>query len=579
MKLTPLLILFFIVGCLSCKRENHIEKLLNEAEALLVTNPDTAYIILNTIDIPHEMNDRLLAEWCMLSGESADKMQEDMPSVSYLLQAQKWYAKNGSPEEQARIGLFLGRSFLQDKEFEKAMDTYMKALDIATDHEIYNQAGYISSYMADLYLFENMADAARQKYEDGANFFLKANNKRSYALALRDIGRMWAYSDSVTKALPLLQKADSIVSVLNDKRAMASISNGLGNLYEMLGDYQNAEKYFLKSLELDKKEVISSNLALSSMYTEINKLEKARFYLEKAKTTTDNSALPDILYIQYLIEKADQNTDIALECLGQYYIVSDSITFLQNESNIAKIEKKYRQEKILQENSQLRISKQIYLILIIFSIVVCLVIFSFYQFELNKQQKKIYQQQITLDQNKCSLSDLNEKLQKGEQLILKMESDLNKTEEQVNFQNTLEDQQVIYLKQKEELERINAEIHQLRNNKLLASSIGKKIMNLSKTVKAGSSQSLLTPKDWIALQKQVNEIYVSLPQFLHKESLSLTSSDIECCYLSFFQLDPNAEAILLNINPHSASRRRSRLREKFGIVGKNSSLYEYLSKV
>ena len=579
MKLTPLLILFFIVVCLSCKRENHIEKLLNEAEALLVTNPDTAYIILNTIDIPHEMNDRLLAEWCMLSGESADKIQEDMPSVSYLLQAQKWYAKNGSPEEQARIGLFLGRSFLQDKEFEKAMDTYMKALDIATDHEIYNQAGYISSYMADLYLFENMADAARQKYEDGANFFLKANNKRSYALALRDIGRMWAYSDSVTKALPLLQKADSIVSVLNDKRAMASISNGLGNLYEMLGDYQNAEKYFLKSLELDKKEVISSNLALSSMYTEINKLEKARFYLEKAKTTTDNSALPDILYIQYLIEKADQNTDIALECLEQYYIVSDSITFLQNESNIAKIEKKYRQEKILQENSQLRISKQIYLILIIFSIVVCLVIFSFYQFELNKQQKKIYQQQITLDQNKCSLSDLNEKLQKGEQLILKMESDLNKTEEQVNFQNTLEDQQVIYLKQKEELERINAEIHQLRNNKLLASSIGKKIMNLSKTVKAGSSQSLLTPKDWIALQKQVNEIYVSLPQFLHKESLSLTSSDIECCYLSFFQLDPNAEAILLNINPHSASRRRSRLREKFGIVGKNSSLYEYLSKV
>lgn len=579
MKLTPLLILFFIVGCLSCKRENHIEKLLNEAEALLVTNPDTAYIILNTIDIPHEMNDRLLAEWCMLSGESADKIQEDMPSVSYLLQAQKWYAKNGSPEEQARIGLFLGRSFLQDKEFEKAMDTYMKALDIATDHEIYNQAGYISSYMADLYLFENMSDAARQKYEDGANFFLKANNKRSYALALRDIGRMWAYSDSVTKALPLLQKADSIVSVLNDKRAMASISNGLGNLYEMLGDYQNAEKYFLKSLELDKKEVISSNLALSSMYTEINKLEKARFYLEKAKMTTDNSALPDILYIQYLIEKADQNTDIALECLEQYYIVSDSITFLQNESNIAKIEKKYRQEKILQENSQLRISKQIYLILIIFSIVVCLVIFSFYQFELNKQQKKIYQQQITLDQNKCSLSDLNEKLQKGEQLILKMERDLNKTEEQVNFQNTLEDQQVIYLKQKEELERINTEIHQLRNNKLLASSIGKKIMNLSKTVKAGSSQSLLTPKDWIALQKQVNEIYVSLPQFLHKESLSLTSSDIECCYLSFFQLDPNAEAILLNINPHSASRRRSRLREKFGIVGKNSSLYEYLSKV
>ncbi|MCS2890631.1 tetratricopeptide repeat protein [Parabacteroides faecis] len=579
MKLTPLLILFFIVGCLSCKRENHIEKLLNEAEALLVTNPDTAYIILNTIDIPHEMSDRLLAEWCMLSGESADKIQEDMPSVSYLLQAQKWYAKNGSPEEQARIGLFLGRSYLQDKEFEKAMDTYMEALDIATDHEIYNQAGYISSYMADLYLFEYMADAARQKYEDGANYFLKANNKRSYALALRDIGRMWAYSDSVTKALPLLQKADSIVSVLNDKRAMASITNGLGNLYEMLGDYQNAEKYLLKSLELDKDEVVSSNLALISMYTKINELEKARFYLNKVNATTDDSALPDIFYLQYLLEKADQKTEKALECLEQYYIASDSIVFLQNESNIIKMEKKYQQEKILKENSQLRISKQIYFVLIIFFIVVCLVVFSFYQLKLNKQQKKIYQQQITLDQNKYSLSDLNEKLQKGEQLILEIKNELNKTEEQVNFQNTLEEQQTIYLKQKEELEQINAKIHQLRNDKLLASSIGKKVMNLSKSVKAGSSQSLFTPKDWITLQKQVYEIYVSLPQFLQKESLSLTSSDIECCYLSLFQLGPNAEAILLNINPHSASRRRSRLREKFGIVGKNISLYEYLSRV
>lgn len=579
MKLKPLIILFFIIGCLSCEEDNHIEYLLDEADSLLMTNPDSAYILLNTIDIPHKLSDQLLARWCMLNGESSDKIQEDMPSASNLLQAQKWYAKNGSPEEQARIGLFLGRSYIQDKEFELAMDTYMEAFDIATEHKLFNQAGYISSYMADLYLFENMADAARLKYEDGANYFLKANNKRSYALALRDIGRMWAYSDSITKALSFLEKADSIISALNDKRAMASIKNGLGNLYEMLGDYQNAEKYLLKSLELEEEEVISSYLALSSMYMKINKLEKAKFYLENAKTITDNSALSDILYIQYLIEKADKNTDMALKCLEEYYIVSDSIAFLQNESNIMKIEKKYRQEKILKENSQLRISKQIYLIVIIFSIALFLFVFSFYQLKLNKQQKKMYQQQIRLDQNKSSLSNLNEKLRRGEQLILEMKNELNKTEDLINIQNTLEEQQAIYLRQKEELEQINAEIHKLRNSKLLTSSIGKKIMNLSKSVKAGSSQSLLTSKDWIAMKKQINEIYVSLPQFLQNESLSLTSSDIECCYLSFFQLDPNAEAILLNINPHSASRRRSRLRAKFGIIGENSSLYEYLSKV
>ena len=54
-------------------------------------------------------------------------------------------------EEEAEIGLYLGRSYVEDKEYEKAMRAYSDALEVALAIKNYNRAGYICSYMGDLY--------------------------------------------------------------------------------------------------------------------------------------------------------------------------------------------------------------------------------------------------------------------------------------------------------------------------------------------------------------------------------------------------------------------------------------------
>ena len=74
--------------------------------------------------------------------------------VQQLRRAQAYYEAHGTKQEQAKIGLYLGRSYVEDKENEKAMKVYLQALDIALRCEDYNQAGYICSYMGDLYDFE-----------------------------------------------------------------------------------------------------------------------------------------------------------------------------------------------------------------------------------------------------------------------------------------------------------------------------------------------------------------------------------------------------------------------------------------
>lgn len=578
MKLVFLFLSIFTL--FSCKDECTQKDILNKSETLLRTDPDSAYALLNSIPNPAQMSDKQLARWCMLVGESADKIYEDMPSSNLVVEAQTWYKKHGTAEEQARISLFLGRSYVENKEFEKAMTIYMEALEAASTNRVYNQAGYLSSYIADLYLFKDMPGEARKKNIEGADYFLKAGNKRSYALALRDIAYTWSRVDSVNKALWYMTKADTIVSELNDRKAMASIANGLGNLYEMKGDYQKAEENYLQSLDVNKKNNKSTYLALSSMYTQSGNLEKAGFYLEKAKIhMKEANVSAGIIYQQYLLAKASNHIEDALNYLEQYDAACDSVTSMQNESDILKIEKKYQQEKILKENSQLHIAKQRNFILVILLIIICLVILYIFQIKLRKQRKKIYEQQITLDNNKLTMNKLNNKLEQVKDELSLAKKHLNKTNEQIEQQNKLEEQQKLYEQQKTELEQINNEIMQVRKEKLFASSIAKKIIKLSKSVKAGTNTSPLTAKDWGIIQAQIDEIYISLPQLLKNEILSFTPADIECCYLSFFDLDPQAEAILLNINPDSASRRRSRLRKKLDIIGEDKSLHEFLTKL
>ena len=56
-----------------------------------------------------------------------------------------------------------------------------------------------------------------------ADNFKKENNTDSYACALRDMGREYACTDSISRALEILLMADSITETSEDKDVKASI--------------------------------------------------------------------------------------------------------------------------------------------------------------------------------------------------------------------------------------------------------------------------------------------------------------------------------------------------------------------
>ena len=82
-----LLILISLLSTLSfigCRDESDAIYLIDRAESLLKSDPDSSHILLDSIAVPDNLSDKLLARWCMLSGKVADTLYTDLPYVQHV---------------------------------------------------------------------------------------------------------------------------------------------------------------------------------------------------------------------------------------------------------------------------------------------------------------------------------------------------------------------------------------------------------------------------------------------------------------------------------------------------------------
>ena len=102
-----------------CKDDGVGERLLARAEAVFATAPDSARALLDSIALPEELGDRSLTRWCTLYGRVADTLYIDLPYPEPFRQAYAYLRAHGTRREQARMGLYLGRAYAADKEYER----------------------------------------------------------------------------------------------------------------------------------------------------------------------------------------------------------------------------------------------------------------------------------------------------------------------------------------------------------------------------------------------------------------------------------------------------------------------------
>lgn len=573
-----LLILISLLSTLSfigCRDESDAIYLIDRAESLLKSDPDSSHILLDSIAVPDNLSDKLLARWCMLSGKVADTLYTDLPYVQQLLRAQAYYKSHGTKQEQAKIGLYLGRSYVEDKENEKAMKVYLQALDIALRSEDYNQAGYICSYMGDLYDFEGNYLLGKDKYKEAESYFRKAGNMRSSAFALRDVGRMYAFSDSLDIALIFLLKADTIIVEVGDSSDIGTIYNGIGNIYNMLGNKELAKLYLWKNVNMSDFDDAPSYRTLAGIYIEEGDFKNARICLEKASVPSFNDMTRfSVLYGYSLLEKAEGNWEKAWFYLDEYNSASDSILTIRNRENIIKIEKEYEHLKISLENMRLKSDKQKYFIYWVISVSILLILLWVFQIRIDRKNKRLLKQEIDLSNKSNELFRLRDNLRNKQDRLEALSIQLSEKNEKLNELDSREKLEKEYEQIKKEEETLVLRIAERRKDLFLSSAIAKKVIKLSQKVVPGATKSPLSEKDWQNIITQVNEVYPFLADRL--AVFNLSAAELRYCYLSLLGLDSIGESILLHIQPDSVNKRRQRVRQRLGIIAKELDLCAYL---
>ena len=554
--------LLFILILSGCRKESATLPLLQSVEELIPMYADSASVLLDSIQAPDELTDKDFAHWCMLCGKVTDEAATGLLPIYQWQRAQQWFTEHGTAEEQAQIDLYLGRAYVEDGEYDKAMQIYADALQLAKEHQAYNVAGYICAYMADLYGFRDITSECLKKREEACEFFKKAENYKSYAYALKDLACECTLTDSFNCTIPLLQKADSISQLIPNKDLIAAVANAFGLVYKMQGKYKDAEKHHLKAIETGSEESYKDSVALLHIYIKDNQLAKAHEIIES--TTKKKDICYNINEAYYLLCKAEGKYKEALHYKEICSDILDSLTLAQNETKVLEIEKKYNNAKIREENELLKIAQQRDMIIIIITISLLLLCAAGYIIYWQRNKTTLYRKQAEIDKMRIEHLHLSMELEEKKQVLQTAMAEQNHKAEELQA----------------EIDIISTRYQQLQQQRLESSIIGKRIATLAKKNKLEDHQTISNDKAWHPITSEIDKIY---PRFysLLKDTFhpTLTEQEFLYCYLHVFGFDGNDEAKLLGVNPDTVRMKRSRINQKRPEASrKETSLRDFLIK-
>lgn len=580
--LSLLLLGLFMVSSCNEREDTHGFAMIKE---LSKQYPDSALFLLDASFYPETMDDKSLSEWCILNGALRDTLHKEVEIDTFLLQrAVAYYQKRELFVLQAKAELYLGRAFVHQKNYNSATLVYLSALESARKSRDYNLQGYISSYFADLCMVEWNSEEAIKRYSQASVYFRWANNLRSYAIALRDMGRVYVIEEKEKVGLALFEKADSIGHVLNDSLLMASMANSKGVAYSELKEYGLAKQYLLKSIDLNPLVFFNTYLALTDLYVMLGAADSATFYLEECNRNLDIYEKKYYFDKKYKISKLLGETDCALEYLEQYSAYNDSIWDMENSIYVSEIAKKYDYSKVADENTILRGRLHIRLMWIFLLAFVSLLIYMIYNRIVSKKNNEIKHRQMELD--------AKELIEQKRDIKLKEQSlELEQNNLIVRKQDLLLEEQALQLRNKQQaLEQLKSKEYLAKQNLLKRSLLFKKVRMLSELrtsnpkafkdeVESILSSSSLSESDWKEIKEEMNYVYSDFTNTLLKMIPNLVEEEVHFCCLLKLGLDTNELAVLLDINTTSVDRRRTRLNKKIREVYPDASWSDFLENI
>ncbi|HBO25249.1 MULTISPECIES: tetratricopeptide repeat protein [Culturomica] len=521
------------------------------AENIIKENPDSALVLLNTINTEHLASPPIEAKYNLLRTMAEDKCYVVHIDAKRINKSVDYYKKHGSISEKLKSLFYQGRVYKDMDSTEIALTSLLKAYSLSDITNDYIDKGLICFHIADLYA-ENFELKYANKYiKEAVHYFTVANDPVNLGLALNLTARLKMYEGEYLQAISFYSDAINIFAAAKRDDLVITNIAAIASLY--LQNLDDPNKAYSTMFDMYKTYEIRDippphYPLLSHIYSYLGDKQKAismiSDYIEKNAPDDESRATAYFMKSGYEHELGEYAE--AYNNLLKYIDLTDSINLNETNLLLAEVEKKYEQKEL--ENTLLNLKKQnkyrMMIICLVLTIIALSSIVIFYQ-----AKRRI----IKSRKEKIELETIIERLSEDNKEIAELKNKLDvllneNNENEIRLKKVMCDK-ILYIQKIADITSIYD-----NNAELFLEKIKATIINAGRDTYFGE------------LHEVVNDRFYGIVNYLKDKHPTLNEDEINLCCLICFGFDNNQISILFgHKNYNSIFTKRHKVRKKLGI--------------
>ena len=547
----------------ACQPHPSMKPLLEKADSLLLSNPDSAFLMLDTVVDPEIFPKDKYAEWCLLLTQAEDKSCREHTSEAPIWKATKYYRKHGPSSKYATALYTSGRVASELGKPIDAVQYYVEAEHVGRETKDYKLLYQITSNLGSIYRRLYWMDSTFFVYKRSLEYAKLSEDSFYIAEANSYIGSAYSLLCFWDKSHPYYKQAADMLRKMGDYENLVKVLNEWAVVSIHRKDFKQVNCCIQEMDSIPDVYKQKNNhqiyLVKGQFYLQTGKYDLADSYLQKAISSDNSHTAQDAYLYLYDLRKSQEKYKEATEYIDAWKAYNDSIYAVRD--IVMTIPEQY--ERGLLKDQHEILQREYYFYIVISSLIILLFIF-LYMINRSRFKEKV----LLLNQAMDIIKNLKQKVQKNEGLIQKYEVLYNSLvtsslSENANMKQQINDLEVEMEKLQAENIKLNKEIAE-RKKKYRLEKVFKTEQEVRKTVlllQLKENPAYIEKEQWTELFLTIDILFDNFTKCLKATYPDLSNSDIQYCCLFKAGFSIQQISIMLNVAPTTVSRRKLDIRK------------------
>lgn len=574
--LTLTLICLFCLCTCNKRQLTPDELLVFRAEQIVDQHPDSALLLIRSVENPGELGKEHYANYLLLLTQTHDKNGINLTNDTLIHIAVEYFSARKDIKRMARAYYFQGRVNLAQKNDnvgqkndQDVLINMLKAKEYARQSGEANLLGVIHYNIGCTYQGNGNFEHAYENFKLAHAHFVKAGNTGNAIRMLDYFGNMENQAGKTDTALYYYHQVLDYAEENQYTALSARMLHKIGDLYREKEEYIKAKDCVIKSIAKDSAMtyIVNNYTNMAACYLIEKKADSALIYVEKLPDTRYwISEETQMMYHHYRseIHKEKQDYKSATKELEQIPKLITSRFRSSIKNSLPEMQEQFEKLTIENEYNQILVHRLRLIIAIILILLIGVIIGWFLMYRIKRKENELLEA-------KQALNIFQEMLNQRDSLLKKTKQSITESEAQLHTYNQLLAEQTEQLQNYNQiLSERDVKSEQLREVLMDKLGIARKVAQINVVATENTKEFMEQFQkifgenllDWESIYPIINNLYDGFVDKIKEMYPKLLVKDIQLCCFIRAGFKTEEIAVLLNYTQSTVRVKKTRLSRK-----------------